>query len=494
MAIDSKHPLYAEFVQDWRLMRDCAAGQRKVKERGFDYLPATSGMIEDGALLADRNTVGYRAYDAYRKRARFPDATSEAIAALLGAMHRKPPMIELPAALEPLRERATPQGESLAVLLQRINEEQLTTGRCGLLGDVIGTGPRAGETYIAKYDAEDVINWDHGQRGTDGEHVLNLVVLNESANRRVAGGFDWEVVQQHRVLILGELEANEAAGTYMVGVFVDDADFNPEALTVPTIRGQTLDRIPFVFVNAVDVVPDPAKPPLLGLADLCVGIYQGEADYRLALFMQGQDTLVVIGGTPAPEGEKLRVGANARIDLPQNGDAKYIGTSAEGIAEMREALRFDKQEAGQKGAQLMDSVSRERESGEALTVRVAARTATLNRVATAGAFALQSVLRVLAGWAGADPEQVVVVPNLDFADETMGGQELAQLMGAKTMGAPISLESVHALMARRGLTQKTLEDELAAIGAEEPLAPAPADDPDGPEDDPPAGEDGDDEE
>lgn len=501
MALDSKHPLYDLHVDDWILMRDTYAGERRIKDQTFRYLPPTSGMVEDGVYSGavpvpmtrtdaagmttvvgfNRGNKGWEAYNAYRLRARYPDWVRESVKALLGVMHRKPPVIELPSQLEPLIERATSRGETMHSLLQRINEEQLVVGRVGLLADVFDDGPFNGQPYVAVYRAEDVLNWDEGHRSDVKAQALNLVVLNESG--MVRREFEWSFEARYRVLMLGEAEPIEPVGVYRVGVFRDGDAFSVERMIVPSIGGRTADEIPFVFCNSADVVSDPDGPPLLGLANLCLGIYRGEADYRQSLFMQGQDTLVVIGSAGDAD---VRVGANARIDLPIGGDAKYIGVDSGGLPEQRSAIENDNKMAAQLSGQLLDSVSRERESGEALTVRVAARTATLNQVALAGAFALQSILRKIAKWMGANPEAVVVTPNLDFVDDQMTGEELGQIMGAKMLGAPLSVETIHRRMQDRGMTDLTFEEELAKIEEEKDLelVPAGASDPDAPEDDP----------
>ena len=134
MAIDSKHPLYIEFSDDWTTMRDTYAGERIVKEAGAKYLSPTSGMQEDG--MTNALASGSLAYTAYKKRAYYPDIVSDAVEAMLGVMHHKPPVIELPPQMESMLESATQDNESLSMLLRRINEEQLTTGRLGLLADL----------------------------------------------------------------------------------------------------------------------------------------------------------------------------------------------------------------------------------------------------------------------------------------------------------------------------------------------------------------------
>src|SRR5690606_37416078 len=106
-------------------------------------------------------------------------------------MHARPPKIELPTRLEYMRTRASSQGESLAHLLARINEEQLTSGRLGLLVDM-PEGRRTGAPplHLAMYRAESIRNWDENLAEGD-RTVTNLVVLDESRYERL-DGLDWE--------------------------------------------------------------------------------------------------------------------------------------------------------------------------------------------------------------------------------------------------------------------------------------------------------------
>ena len=479
--ISSHHPLYQTFVEDWEQMDDTYHGQRRVKEAGVRYLPPTQGMIEDGMKSAQQ--LGWKAYDAYRRRAVFPDFVAEAVEAMIGVMHHKPPQIELPSVMEPMREMATLNHESLEVLLRRINEQQLVTGRLGLMLD-LPSKPIMGSAlpYIAVYEAPKIINWDVGRSDGIGLRDLNMVVLDESEYERQAD-FSWEWQKKLRVLTLGDPTETfrddlQQVLTYMQGVFRDDiTTFTVENMMEPVIRGKRLEQIPFVFINSKDIVSEPDDPPLLGISNLALTVYRGEADYRQTLFMQGQDTLVVIGGSE----DTYRVGVGQMIKIGDTaGDAKYIGPSGEGLPEMRTSLENDYARASQKGGQLLDSVSRQKESGEALSVRVAARTATLNQLAMAGAFGLQKLLRQAAEWIGANPEEVVVEPNLDFIDDTLGGEELVKLATAKSLGAPLSRKSIHDLMANKGLTEMTYEDEIKEIMEEEPLV-EPSTDPDGPD-------------
>ena len=473
MAISSKHPQYIERAPDWDLMHDVHAGERTIKGETNKYLPITAGQLADGM---NANQSGKAAYTSYLQRAVFPNSVKDAVEAMLGVMHHKPPVIELPKAMEPMLESVTLNGESLEMLLQRINEHQLITGRLGLLLDVPDQAAINTLPYIAIYQAGTILNWDDGSIGAPVKQNLNLVILNESEQVRIKN-FEWEFKRKYRALVLGTVMDNESVGIYSTGTFTEDgAGFDEALLIQPSIRGKTLDEIPFVFINTKDIVPSPDAPPLLGLGQLALTIYRGEADYRQALFMQGQDTLVVIGavtGNVNDEGVEtsFRTGANAAIELPggPGNNAKFIGVDSSGLSEMRSALENDYRQASEKSGQLIDSVSREKESGDALRIRVAARTATLNQIVLAGAFGLEQSLKMAARWIGADDTQVKVTPNLDFADDSLDGKTLNEWMTARALGAPLSLLTIHNRMHERELTDMTFEEEIEQIEAERDL-------------------------
>lgn len=442
MALDSKNPLYTEFAEDWQTMRDCYRGERVVKSRNTTYLPATSGMIHDGMA---GGSPGWKAYQAYKLRALFPDETRQAVETLLGMLHHKPASFELPPELEYLREKATPQGETLQQLLRRINEQQLVTGRLGLLLDLpntLGVNPNPAP-YITLYHAEHIINW-----GLNSE----FVVLDESG-WEPGPDMEWQQVTRYRVL-----DATGASLRVRVGSGDDIEEITPQ------IKGETLRKIPFAFINAKDTTPTPDDPPLIGLAKLCLCTYRGEADYRQALFLQGQATLVVEGATE----DNYRVGAGASILLNSVGKAYFLEVSGAGLSEMRQALENDKTLASAKAAQLVDRASHDAASGDALRVRLSGQTATLQQIAKTAAAGLEERLKEAAEWVGADPAQVKVTPNTDFIDDLMTGQDLLAYVQAARAGAPLSDASIHALALRRGVTTMQLQDELAEI-AKQPV-------------------------
>lgn len=480
MPVNSVHPKYQQAFRRWELMRDSMEGESAIKALGPKYLPPTPSQILDGMKpglyspegCKDTNNLGLVSYHNYVSRAHYPDFFKEGVRTVLGILNAKPARVVMPKQMEYLLTNATPNGQSLETLLRLIHLEQLVVGRIGLLAD-FKTPKTPGEErpYIAPYLTETITNWDAGEH-VNGQHKMNLIVLNECG--KVRNGFEWEDAKKWRVLRLsGATEStDEASGVYQFATTEDaGADLNELAFTPANIQGRNLEELPFVCIGPTDLDPNPDEPPLDGLAELCLLIYRGEADYRYTLFMQGQETLVISGsvvqrelsqdgtGKQAP----IRVGADSAIELTTGGTAEYIGISSSGLPEQRSALEADRNRAAVKTGQLLQPGKASMESGEALKTRVAAQTATLTSVAKAGAEGLQTILRVIAKWMGLNPEEVSVTPNLDFTNFHIQGQDIVQLITAKRLGAPLSMKSIHDIMRERGLTRLDWEQELEEI-------------------------------
>lgn len=466
MSISSTHPLYDIAIQDYVLMRDCYMGEKQVKSKSETYLPPTGGQTLDGMGIGQD---GRAAYNAYKQRAVYHNFVHDAVESYLGLLHYKPTQVLLPPEMEFLRDKASINGDNLDHLLRRIHAQQFITGRVGLLVDIDTSG--SGNPYIAIYDAEHITNWDEGSDNV-GFNALNLVVLDEST--WVRRDFSWFEEFRYRILSLGDLVINEedlSTSSYSQAVVImgENGVMIDRSLYTPKYRGQTLNEIPFVFINTKDISASPDIPPLLGLANLTLAIYRAEADYRHTLYMQGQDTLVVVGGSQDQD-QATRVGAGAKIDVDMGGDAKFIGVSSSGLAEMRQALQNDKEAAVTKAGQLMNSNSKQ-ESGDALKIRMAAQTASLNQVAVTAAYGLEQLLKKLARWMNVDETQVKVIPNLQFADKNMTGQDFAQLVAAKQTGLlPISDAALHEILKSQNLTKMDYQEERAQMESED-LAP-----------------------
>jgi len=418
---------------------------------------------------------GLALYTAYLIRAYFPDLVKETVRALTGILNREPANIELPEALEDMREIATAKGESLNDLLIGIQMNQLLYGRLGLLLDV---DPNRDLPIVVPYPAPQILNWDDLTKTNDPKQQqddarpdalrqLIMTVLDETRFERDTGDlFTWNLVPRYRALSLGE-----AGNVYTTHV---ERDGVRQGEVVPQIRGKTLDEIPFTFINTTDLATQPGAVPLINLANLALAIYRGEADHRAALFMSGQDTLVITGydiaqgdsdGNPSADAKPI-IGSGAYLNIPAtDGDAKFIGPNSQALAEQRTSLNDDYQRAGEEGVKLL-STGAGAEAAETLKIKVAGRTANLQTIAMTSAAGLESALRQAATWVGADPDEVKVEPNLDFIEDTQDPKDLVAYATAKKSKVPLSWKSVHNLLRQKDYTELTFEEELEQIEEE----------------------------
>lgn len=460
MSVKNTHPDFDNVLPDILMVRDFYKGERVVKDKSTSYLTPTVAQKLDGMGKSD---PGRASYEKYIEGARFPDLIKQAVENMLGLMHKEDAVITVPKKMESLLMRITRQGESIYSLIRRINEQQLITGRLGLLMD---NDESTDLPYISLYFGEAIRNWDEGILESGTVANLTFVVLDEPTTT-LDSDFKWTTTEMFRVLIMKSISEG-GPRVYQTGVF--EENFDETQLKPVELIGMQLDEIPFVFVNTKDLLPTPDLPPLLGLAHKVLGIYRSEANYRYHLYMQSQDTLVRIGHMPRGadeemQSESVRTGAGAVIDVDAGGDAKYIGVNSTGLSEERQALENDYAQAEEVALKLLEKKSAE--SNEALLTRKSAQTASMTQIAKNSAEAVERILKKMAVWMKLDPNEVVVTPFTEFGDATLAAKEIIDMMTAKMMGAPISKESVHERMREGGITDKTIDDELLAMAKED---------------------------
>ena len=398
MGVDAKHPQYtAARLADWRLMRDVMDGESAIKARGEVYLPMPSSYkaMPDG---------GTAAYDAYRKRAEFPELAAPAVSAMAGVAHAKEIVVELPDGLSYLYEDANGDGMPLEEFHRQITRELLTVGRHAVLADAPAGG---GEPYLASYAGESLINWDK-----------DFYVLDESGP--VRDGFGWANETRFRVLEMQD-------GRYAQTVYGEDGK-TVEGTAAPSAAGGTgLTEIPFAVASAIDLKPDIRTPPLIGVARAALSIYQLDADYRHQLYWSGQETLVVING-PTPEA----IGAGACIVVNTGegvtADVKYVSPSCSGIDAHLKAIEDKRKAAAHAGAKLLEQAETGQESGEARKLRFQSETATLHSILRSACGLLEKGLRYVAQMKGLDPDTITVPVPDSLMDSTMTPADAEALM------------------------------------------------------------------
>jgi len=478
---------YQYYHTDWIRLQDVIdGGEREVKEKGVDYLSKTSGM--------ESNTCdGDKVYEAYKNRAIFYGYAKDTLPAMLGVMHAKPAAFELPGPISFMNEEATSPESwrvGLQQVLREINRNQLAYGRYGILADIPATEKAASEVMpkLIGYEGFYILDWSTRESAT-GEVVTDYVLLAEEApadGARTAkcnqppmrlrilaldGKGDYYTI----VVNIGPDDMKQGANCSKVIDTLSNIDLdNPPTESsndgptaqYPEVAGKRLQFIPFVFINVTNLMPDIEKSPLLQLANMDISIYSGDADWAQAYFLQGQDTLVVIGVQKTDD--KLLVGAGGGIHLSdKDADAKFIGVSGDGLGEMRERATGLMNFATQLGISLVDQ--NQPESGKALETRSNIKNAPLKTVAMTGAKGLLQALRYAAYWKTGefDTTDTQVTPNLDFSTSTKAAKELMDLFMSKQAGAPISMRDVHKFARDNNFSDKTFEETAQEIREED---------------------------
>src|SRR4051794_19444266 len=84
------HPQHTQHADQWQRVADCLGGLDAIKAGADRYLPMLDGHKRQPRL-----------YDAYVNRALFADMTARTVDALVGAIFRKEPVVEVPRQYKP---------------------------------------------------------------------------------------------------------------------------------------------------------------------------------------------------------------------------------------------------------------------------------------------------------------------------------------------------------------------------------------------------------
>lgn len=444
MSVKTRHPEYtASRESEWDLMRRAYEGESAIKAQGELYLPKPDGWkaLENGADM----------YAAYINRARFPEIVSNTVRGMVGIIHNTDWQYDLPG-IEYVFERATKEGLTLDMFQRRVTTELLLTGRYAVLAEApMG----AGDPYMCGYAAETLINWDEED---------DFYVFEEIDQRR--DGFAWSNVVRSRVLELEE-------GRYVQRLY-DDGTLVDEVMPTAGRGRGALPFIPVVVGGAMDMDLRPDTPPLIGVARAALAHYQIYADWRLALYMAYQDTLVIHNSDKMP----AAVGAGTVINLKsafegKDTRAEYIAPSGTSIEAHERAMDREQQSAIRSGAAMFDNTPRGQESGEARRLRFSAETATLQSIVGASAAIMERALRNVARIAGIqNVDTITVTPPKNLLDGTLEAQDVTALVAAWERGA-FGYETLYENLQRgriASMERDAAEEQRLIEGEMRPLA------------------------
>ncbi|QHJ80226.1 MAG: hypothetical protein [Bacteriophage sp.] len=307
MNVDTKHPLYSDFITEYERVDDCVAGERRIKKQGSLYLPRPSAWDDDR-------------FKNYQLRARFMNATARTLSALIGIAMEKPLGIQMESSFDYLRENSDGKGRSINQLFRDALSQNLRKGRGGILLDntKINDGEYMVETTIAQnsaerwvlrhFDAKHIINW----RTVNGKLSLLVLKYHEEVE---TDGFEHDPITiwlEYRMVkgkCYGRVWKSPSGVNQPAAIVFGSGESQTQLIPI-AINGAQLDHIPFAWYGSENNDEIPDAPPLADIAALNIGHYQADADIAESAFITGQPTVSVTGLTEAWAKNFIKNGVN----------------------------------------------------------------------------------------------------------------------------------------------------------------------------------------
>jgi hypothetical protein len=461
MPASTKHPTYELYYNTWQQTRDAVSGSVAIKAKKARYLPvpetesggaggSATGLIHGSEETRGTSTVRYR---SYLKRAVYTNFTGRTKNALVGAVFRKDPTIEIPAGLEYLAYDATGDGLSLAQLAKDELSNVLEVGRAGFLVDY----PQAPEglsaedvskldlrASIVPYTAEQVINWR--AEVIRGRKLLVLVVLEEDYETD-SDEFGHKTEKQHRVLRLTE-------EGYSQQLYRDDEPYSDEAFPKRS-DGSAWYEIPFIFAGSKNNDYSIDDAPLADIAEVNLAHYRNSADYEESCFLTGQPSLFVTHSLSQEQWDAynpngITLGSRAGHVLGEKGSATLVQADANTL--VREAMNAKMQEMISIGARIITDRSAN-ETAEGARIRFASENSVLGDVVNNLSEALKKCIEWVGEFMGVSGD-VEFYLNTEFYDKTVDPQMVMSMV---------------TLLDREIIGEQDIFDRLKAAGLVDPM-------------------------
>ena len=486
-SVRTEHSQFNEIESDWLKMRDGVKGQTRVKRRRETYLPMPPAIkaLRGVGLAEDR-------YNFFLSFAEYPERLQPTIDGIQGLIHSKNPIFELPIQIGYLEESVTLDGKSLLDFWYDITREIFTTGRIGLLAEIpdvefntstndsstlrelISSGgpqtfaPRTRNdfAYLAQYPAESIINWRKKRYHSGAE--ASLVVLREQIeNPSSIDEFSQDQNELYRVLRFGTDDIyTQQLFLYESG----DDGFDQSDVFIPQRVGRVFNSMPFTVINAINLEFDVGPIPLISMGNKMLDIYRKSASYNRALYLTADPTIVRCG-VEREESEMNTVVGGGQVWDFSNPDVKVnmLELNGDSIPFSRQSIVDDHLETDRVIGNLFQDNKIGVEAAETLRIRQGAKQLTIRSVVINAARGLERALKNVAVVMGANPDLVTFQPNLDFTEEGLTARELFDLTSALNAGAPISMESIHSLARRGGLTDLDYREEQQRMRQQNPV-------------------------
>jgi len=423
-------PMYEE-------IRDCLGGSMLVKHRRTKYLPKPDPTGKD----ADER------YEAYLKRAVFYNVVGETNEMFQGQLQLKPPKIELPETLEPLRLNADGQGLSLQQMIKDASACVVPFSRGGWYCEFPKL-PRGQRSFTLQDFRDgklptinfikpwDILNWHEERIGN--QKRLTMVVIKQRQECRKPEDLAIEYRDVYKVMVL-EGPNRDRAVVYAVGRGEQNGQsvFVSKRYDLRGADGQPLRVLPFKFIGSQNNDAHIDTPLLYPMADLNLAHYRCSADFFESAFRLGQPTPLLTGLTRGwvenVLHNKLTLGSNNFVPLPEKSDGKYLQVEPNILAQ--QGMQELESQMIKLGAELVQGQSKVERKEVEVQAESSSKSSKLGKIATNLETSLCDILKIAysfmnRGQLGEDDIQVSINKVYNAGAKTLSQLvSLASLLG-----------------------------------------------------------------
>lgn len=466
MSVMNPDERYVQLQEQWKANRDAYRGQRAIHKGGEKYLPPIGNMNL-------RTKKGREAYDAFKKRTLFFNATGSTVDGLTGLIFRKDPVNELPEQLSYIKNSVDLTNTTLKEFEEMVAREVMITDLVGIHttmpetpeGISVAQAERMNiRPYLTMYKAEDILKIFY--KNINNIQVLEMIVLREFVQISMGSEFERETFEQYRVLDMYQPKDEDGnpigSMIYRERLFDDSGSLVSEVF--PMIAGNNFDYIPFELVS----INGQTKSVIEDLVHANINHYQMNASYTWGVYQTGFPTPTATGISE----DELPSGIGpGEFWSSENEGAKFDILEAKAGGADKGKAYLDKVESymAALGAELLNPAKMSAETAESKRLDKQAQYSTLSTIAQLVSASMQRALMIAAQWVGGNPEDVKVELNRDYYPTTMNAQMISALLNALQSGA-ISYETFWQNMQKGEVAPATrsAEDEKDLIDNQDP--------------------------
>jgi hypothetical protein len=227
----------------------------------------------------------------------------------------------------------------------------------------------------------------------------------------------------------------------------------------PTISGDALDYIPFIFINHDHLGVGISAPPLEAVAAINYHHYLLSADRNWGLHFIALPTPWVTGLDSADPDVPRTLGPTVVWYLPTGSQAGMLTYTGEGLQELDKEMQADKQEMADLGARVLETRQNSAEAFGTVRLKASWEGSALSLLASVLSEGLTQVLAWISPYFSFDWSQVLVEVNQEFLESRVDPSALREVLGGYQAGV-ISLKQVFQVLEKQGiaLTNQTYEE------------------------------------